>query len=310
MERAYLLEIARRHRGLTQAELAAKAGTSQAALSAYERGLKSPSLKVASRIVEAAGCNLNLCLHIDWVEHRVPGVDPFWVPNLLWNVDMPDCFATLDIPDLINDGSMKQWDMRDREQRKGVYEQLVRCGLPQQMIRWVDGPLLVDLWDELDLPEPVRKAWRWAIVIAKQPTNPDPLRLLSGERADFTAKAWIRGYEPQPKRPRRARRPRARFVRTRFDPRVPAREDDRSLVDVSTSVAAIVERLVAELPNTRHPSAPATWNAAVAFARRWAGAGYDGDEVALTPEGTECVVRIAVDPFGDRNEVAARLRRL
>ncbi|TCI98638.1 XRE family transcriptional regulator [Aeromicrobium sp. IC_218] len=47
MDPACLLEIARRHRGLKQAELAAKAGTLQAALSAYERGLKSPSLKVA-----------------------------------------------------------------------------------------------------------------------------------------------------------------------------------------------------------------------------------------------------------------------
>jgi transcriptional regulator with XRE-family HTH domain len=55
MDRAYLLERARRARGLTQAQLAARAGTSQATLSAYERGLKSPSLKVAARIIAATG---------------------------------------------------------------------------------------------------------------------------------------------------------------------------------------------------------------------------------------------------------------
>lgn len=47
MDRSYLIEWARRSRGMTQIELAEKAGTSQATLSAYERGLKSPSLKVA-----------------------------------------------------------------------------------------------------------------------------------------------------------------------------------------------------------------------------------------------------------------------
>jgi|GEM_PF-576241 len=308
MDRAYLLEVARRHRGLTQTELAARSGTSQAALSAYERGLKSPSLKVASRILEAAGFDLDLRVHIDWVEHRVPGMDPFWVPNLLWNVDMPDCFATLKIPDLINDGPMMEWDMRDREQRKGVYEQLIRCGLPQQMIRWVDGPLLVDVWDELDLPEPVHKAWSRAIVIAKEPTSPGPLRF--GNSADFTTKAWVRGYEPLPKRPRRPTEPSVRFVRTKFDPRPPRPQDDRPSLDVASSVAEIVERLLADLLKTRHPSAPTTSNTGVAFARRWSECGYDDEEVALTPSGAACVVRLAVDPFGDRNEVAGRLRRM
>ena len=65
MDRAYLLEWARRERRLTQVELAARAGTSQATLSAYERGIKSPSLKVLSRILEAAGFDLNLRVHIE-----------------------------------------------------------------------------------------------------------------------------------------------------------------------------------------------------------------------------------------------------
>ena len=310
MERAYLLEIARQHCGMTQAELAARASTSQAALSAYERGLKSPSLRVTSRIVEAAGCDLSLCVHIDWVEHRVPEMDPFWVPNLLWNVDMPDCFAMLEIPDLINDGPMREWDMRDREQRKGVYEQLIRYGLPQQMIRWVDGPMLVDVWDELDLPEPVRKAWWSAVVVARRPTHPNPLGYVLGDGADVTAKAWVRRYESLPTRPRRPVKPGVRFVRTKFDPRPPAPSADRSGLEPAPSMTAIVERLLAELPTTRHLSAPATWNAGVAFARRWARLGYDEDEVALSPSEPGCVVRISVEPFADKNEMAARLRRI
>ena len=60
MDRAYLIEVARRASRLTQAELATRSGTSQATMSAYERGLKSPTLKVAARILEAAGYDLAL----------------------------------------------------------------------------------------------------------------------------------------------------------------------------------------------------------------------------------------------------------
>jgi transcriptional regulator with XRE-family HTH domain len=49
MDRSFLLGSARRASGLTQVELAAISGTSQATLSQYQRGLKSPSSKVAFR---------------------------------------------------------------------------------------------------------------------------------------------------------------------------------------------------------------------------------------------------------------------
>ena len=52
---SYLIEMARRASGLTQAELARQAGTSQATVSAYERGLKTPSIKVAARLLASAG---------------------------------------------------------------------------------------------------------------------------------------------------------------------------------------------------------------------------------------------------------------
>ncbi|NYD31108.1 hypothetical protein BJ958_002654 [Nocardioides kongjuensis] len=271
--------------------------------------MKSPTLKVASRILEAIGFDLDLRVHIDWVEHRVPRLGPFWVPNLLWHVDMPDCFATLSIPD--GDGPMREWDLHNREQRKGVYEQLILHGLPQQMIRWVDGPFLVDVWDELDLPEPVRKAWKWAIVIAKEPTRPDALRF--GPDPMLTASAWIRSYEPLPKRPKQ---PSVRFIPTRFDPRQRsaqaggADDEGRTRVDDADSIAAVVERLVEELPTTRFPSTPATWSAGVAFARRWAELGYDEHLVALTPQRSRCVVRVAIDPFDEKSELVERLRTI
>jgi hypothetical protein len=119
-------------------------------------------------------------------------------------------------PDLIRNTGMRDWDMHDREERKGIYEQLIRRGLPQQMIRWMDGALLVDVWDELDLPDPVRSEWKWAIRLATEPLRPDPLRFYLTEDPELTSTAWVRGYEPLPPPP-----PPPPPRRAHFDPRPP-----------------------------------------------------------------------------------------
>ena len=309
MDRAYLLEVARRASGLTQAELAARSGTSQATMSAYERGLKSPTLKVAARILEAAGYDLNLRRLIDWVEHEAPGVGHFWVPSTLWNVETPDCFAILAFPDLVGDGPMREWDMHDRAQRKGVYEQLLQGGSPEEMIRWIDGPLLVEVWEELDLPDAVREAWKWPIVIARGPTHPDTARILGRGDDSFTAEAWVRGHEAVPRRAPAPKEPRVRFIRTRFDPRPPETTADGDETKPAATVAKVAERLATQLATSRHPAAPATWNAGVAFARRWADLG-NGHNVVLAPSGPGCVVGVTVEPYDDRLDVGEQLIRL
>jgi transcriptional regulator with XRE-family HTH domain len=52
------LRSAREGAGLTQGELAARAGTSQATVSAYENGAKQPSVATFSRLLAAAGSRL------------------------------------------------------------------------------------------------------------------------------------------------------------------------------------------------------------------------------------------------------------
>ena len=56
----HLIRMARRRAGLTQAELAARAGTSQAAISAYESGRRSPSVDTLARVLLAAGFELRM----------------------------------------------------------------------------------------------------------------------------------------------------------------------------------------------------------------------------------------------------------
>jgi hypothetical protein len=46
-----------------------------------------------------------------------------------------------------------------RSDRKTVYENVVTQGGEAEFILYVDGALLIDLWDELDLPEPIRGSW-------------------------------------------------------------------------------------------------------------------------------------------------------
>lgn len=51
-------------------------------------------------------------------------------------------------------------DLVDRKQRARAYERALREGRPVDIASIVDGVLLVDLWDELVLPRPIRAAWQ------------------------------------------------------------------------------------------------------------------------------------------------------
>jgi transcriptional regulator with XRE-family HTH domain len=58
MDPAALLREARRRADLTQTELAERAGVARSVVSAYERGHRSPGLKLLSRLLAAADCQL------------------------------------------------------------------------------------------------------------------------------------------------------------------------------------------------------------------------------------------------------------
>ena len=60
MEPADLIRALRRRRGLTQAVLAQRAGTSQPVVSAYERGHRDPTYSTLRKLVEAGGERLHL----------------------------------------------------------------------------------------------------------------------------------------------------------------------------------------------------------------------------------------------------------
>lgn len=54
----------------------------------------------------------------------------------------------------------REFDLSDRRQRARVYEIVLREGTGQDISDYVDGALLVDLWPDLILPAPLRRAWQ------------------------------------------------------------------------------------------------------------------------------------------------------
>ena len=55
-----LIKLARWDSGLSQRELARRAGTSQAAIVAYESGKRSPTVETLARIIRASGRDLRI----------------------------------------------------------------------------------------------------------------------------------------------------------------------------------------------------------------------------------------------------------
>jgi transcriptional regulator with XRE-family HTH domain len=76
MTPARLIEMVRRRHGLTQDELARRAGTSQPVVSAYEHGHRDPTFRTLRKLIEAGGEQL-----IIGAKPHVPDVPPATTPE-------------------------------------------------------------------------------------------------------------------------------------------------------------------------------------------------------------------------------------
>lgn len=161
MDSREVLVQAREAAGLSQAELAHRARTSRTALSAYERGRKSPTLQTAARIVTAAGFDLTLSPRIEFRQVTTHRGRPIPVPSALPRLSLDRALATVQLPLHLNWSDRgRRHDLRDRRQRARVYEIVLREGGPGDILDYIDGALLIDLWDELVLPRDIRAAWQ------------------------------------------------------------------------------------------------------------------------------------------------------
>ncbi|MDN5896557.1 MAG: helix-turn-helix domain-containing protein [Nocardioides sp.] len=192
MDDPSLLETARLSRGLTQEAVARRSDTSQPTLSAYERGVKSPTVRVARRILHALGFDLGLTPRVTFHEVRHDR-SAYAVPDQLWRLAPNDCFVPFSVP---GRSGQQRFDPVDRTSRLKAYLWLLEHGDETQLFTRLDGVLLVDLWPDLvpHLPSKLRDEWRplvteategWFIeqLRAGRPVPPKPVGSKVRERA-------------------------------------------------------------------------------------------------------------------------------
>jgi transcriptional regulator with XRE-family HTH domain len=157
---AELMRGARRAAGLSQAEFAERGGTSRPTLSAYEHGRKSPSLETFERLLTAAGLELEVRPRISFRAVTAPRGRVLQVPDRLPRLE-PECaLREVELPVALNWSQPgRVFRPAERTDRARLYEVVLREGDPDDVLRYIDGVLLVDIWDELVLPRSVRAAW-------------------------------------------------------------------------------------------------------------------------------------------------------
>jgi len=164
-----MLVEARRAVGLSQDELADRAGTSRPTLSSYEHGHRSPTLATATRILAAAGYEPAAVPIVRFTEQPTGRGRTVVVPTQLPRLDATRALAVVTLPLHLNWSKPgRTYDLRDRRQRARVYEIVLREGNPQDILTYVDGVLLTELWPDLVLPRGVRAAW--SPVVEQAPT--------------------------------------------------------------------------------------------------------------------------------------------
>jgi hypothetical protein len=129
-------------------------------LSAYEHGRKSPSLDTLERLVVAAGFELAAHPVIRFSAVAGPRGRCIVVPDRLPRLEAEAALATVALPVTLNWSERgRVFRLADRGDRARVYEMVLREGTAEDILRYVDGALLVDLWEDLVLPAYVRSAW-------------------------------------------------------------------------------------------------------------------------------------------------------
>jgi len=113
---------------------------------------------------------------ISFTQQQTTGGKSAWVPNRLPRLDATSVPAAVELPLHLNWSSPgRVFDLRSRADRARVYEIVLQEGQPDDVLAYVDGVLLADLWNDLALPRRLRAAW--------EPLMQDPGKTI----CDFTA---------------------------------------------------------------------------------------------------------------------------
>lgn len=197
-----VIEMARRRAGLTQQALAHQAWTQQSSVSEYEARKTSPTLDVVERLVAASDFELTIRPVVDFDSREDPEVGTYLVPENLWSVPIPDCFSKVQVAGLMfNSNRTRVWDLSVEAERISYYEWAIVHGIAELLLDSVDGVLLMQVWDRLNIPDVIREAWQPVIDAATMSQDTSP-------RDPGGFSAWITKETGTVWRPVRQRKPR------------------------------------------------------------------------------------------------------
>lgn len=158
---ATLMAMARRASGMSQAEVARRAGTSRPTLSAYEGGSRNPTLDTLERVLAANRQHLVSVPDPVFTHHADRRGKPFFVPDQLPRLPVEAALATVVLPPQADwSASGHPRNLADRSERLLAYQVVMAEGRPADIMQFIDGALLVDAWADLYLPAAIRHAWQ------------------------------------------------------------------------------------------------------------------------------------------------------
>ncbi len=121
-------------------------------------------METAQRILSEAGFELAISPKIEFREVGVERGRSIVVPSRLPRLPLGLALGVVVLPLHLNWSDRgRSFDLRVRRQRALVYERVLREGGAADVLTYLDGALLVDLWDELVLPRGVRAAWQGVV---------------------------------------------------------------------------------------------------------------------------------------------------
>ena len=197
-----VIESARRAAGLSQRRLAELARTRQSSVSEYESRRKSPTLEVVERLLDAADAELAVKPMVFFDYREDPEIGKFAVPDRLWSVPVPDCFARVQVLKYVfHTDDHRIWDLSDLTERTEYYELALVYGLHEMLLDSVDGVLLIQAWPHMHLPDVVRAAWQ-PVIDAATASQDGPPRDPGGFSAQFAAEIGLAWPPPKGRRRR------------------------------------------------------------------------------------------------------------
>jgi hypothetical protein len=109
--------------------------------------------RAVARLLAQAGWDLAAQPHVSFTPQATAHGKPTWVPARLPRLDVGRALAAVELPLHLNwSAPGRVFDLRSRADRARVYEIVLQEGAPADILTYVDGVLLIDLWEDLVLP--------------------------------------------------------------------------------------------------------------------------------------------------------------